>query len=208
MALDTYDNLVKSIIDYSHRGDLGNKIADFILLAETEMRSNPNEQLKLSTGEVVTEVVTSTAVNTIDLPAGFQSSRQFTITINERTTDLKYRTPDQLIERNDTGVPCFFTIRANKIEFDILPDQAYTVTITYFAEFAPLSELNQTNIVLAKYPNLYLFGALRQVFIYTQDTEQMIPYTSDFISAIASANLAEKALMYGPQPQVTVRWAP
>ena len=36
MALDTYTNLVKSIVSYSHRGDLGTKIDDFILLAETE----------------------------------------------------------------------------------------------------------------------------------------------------------------------------
>lgn len=208
MALDNYDNLVKSIVGYSHRGDLGTKIDDFILLAETEMRSNPNEQLKLSTGEVVSNVVTSTIVKTIDLPAGFQSSRQFSITINDHTTDLKYRTPDQLVERSDTGIPCFFTIRANKIEFDILPDQVYAATITYFAEFVPLSETNQANIVLAKYPNLYLYGALRQVFIYTQDTEQMAAYTGDFISAITSANLAEKALMYGPQPQIKVRCAP
>lgn len=208
MALDNYDNLVKTIIDYSHRGDLGTKIPDFILLAETEMKSNPDEQLKLSTGEVVSELTTSTTEKTIDIPVGFQSSRQFSITINEYTHDLKYRTPDQLVERSHKGMPCFFTIRANKIEFDILPDQAYTITVTYFSEFTPLSDANQTNIVLAKYPNIYLYGALRQVYIYSQDTEQMAVYTSDFISAIASANLAERALMYGTQPQMTVRWAP
>lgn len=208
MALDNYDNLVKTIIDYSHRGDLGNKIADFILLAETEMKSNPDEQLKLSTGETTTSTTTSTTAKTIPLPTGFQSSRQFSITINESVHDLEYRTPDQLKERSDTGYPMFFTIRSNVIEFDIQPDQEYAITITHFAEFTPLSDANQTNIVLNKYPNLYLYGALRQVFIYAQNTEQMMAYTSDFISAIASANKAEKALMYGPQPQVTVRWAP
>jgi hypothetical protein len=208
MALDTFDNLVKTIIDYSHREDLGTRVNDFILLAEAEMRSNPTEALKLNTGEVVSELLTSTTVKTIDLPVGFQSSRQFSITIENSIVDLKFRTPDQLVQRDDTGTPCFFTIRANKIEFDILPDQVYTVTVTYFAEFVPLSDTNQTNIVLAKYPNIYLFGALRHAFIYTQDVEQMVPYTSDFISAIASANLAEKSARYGPQPQVTVRWAP
>ena len=208
MALDTFDNLVKAIADYSHRDDLGTRISDFILLAESEMKSNPDEQLKLNTGEVVTELLTSTTINTIDLPAGFQSSRQFSITLNESVHDLKYRTPDQLVERRDTGAPCFFTIRANKIEFDILPDQVYTVTVTYFAEFTPLSTLVQTNIVLAKYPNIYLYGALRQAFIYTQDIEQMAAYTGDFISSIASANKAEKAARIGPQPQMTARWAP
>ena len=208
MALLTYDDIILTIKNYTHRNDLGTKVDDFILLAETEMMSNPDEPLKMNLSETITELTASISTRFLALPTGFESSRKFSITIDDSIYGLKYRTPDQLIIRDDTGVPCFFTIRANQIEFDILPDETYTVTTTYFAEFTALTEANQTNIVLTKYPNIYLFGCLRQAFIYTQDAEQEQKYTVNFLSAIESANMREHDVRYGPQPQQTVAWSP
>lgn len=208
MALDTQENLIKTVIDYSHRGDLGTKMDDFIKLAETEMMSNPIEPLKLNLSETISTDLTDTVTRFLPLPTGFQSSRKFSITIDDDIYTLKYRTPSTLNIKDGTGTPCFFTIRANQIEFDIISDKAYTITFTYFAEFAPLTTLNQTNVVLTKYPNIYLFGCLRQVFLYAQDTQQASIYANEALSAISSANKAEKDGRYGPQPQMTTRWAP
>jgi len=47
MALDTYANLKASVIDFSHRNDVSNKIDDFILLAEEAMYANPDFPLQL-----------------------------------------------------------------------------------------------------------------------------------------------------------------
>jgi len=208
MALDTQENLIKAVIKRSHRPDIDLEMNDFILLTEIEMKSNPDESLKLNLGEVVSEAVTSTASNAIELPTGFQSSRKFSITINDRIHKLQFRTPDQLNIRPNTGTPCFFTVRANQIEFDILPDEEYPITITYFAEFQPLTATNQANIVLTKYPNIYLYGCLRQVFSWVQDGELEDRYTGEFVSAIKSANKAEREARYPAQKQVTVAWSP
>jgi len=208
MGLANYDELVKTVIDYSHRNDLGTKMDDFILLAETEMLTNPEEQLKLNLAEKVSTASTVTTTRFLALPDGFESSRKFSITFDDSIGGLEYRTPDQLVIRDNTGIPCFFTIRNNEIEFDILPDAAYTVTMTYFAEFDALTVLNQTNIVLTKYPNIYLYGCLRQVFVYSQDAEQEQKYTANFLVAIESANMREHEARYGPQPQQTVAWSP
>lgn len=208
MALDTLDNLVKTVIAYTKRGDLGVFIPDFITLAETEMFSNPDASLKLNQAEKVLEVQTVVDSRFLPLPTGFQSSRRFKITINDRSAEIKYRTPDQLNIKSDVGAPCFFTITGENIEFDIVPDIQYTITITYFEAFAPLTTLNQTNIVLDKYPNIYLFGCLRHAFIYAQDAEQEAFYTANVLSAITSANKAERDSRYGPTIQTTARWAP
>ena len=208
MALDSYTNLIKTVTDYSHRGDLGAKMDDFILLAETEMLSNPEGSLKLNLGEKVSTASTVTTTRYLALPDGFESSRKFSITLDGSIAGLEYRTPDQMVIRDDTGLPFFFTIRNNEIEFDIVPDAAYTVTMTHFAEFTGLSSSNATNIVLTKYPNIYLFGVLRQIFVYSQDSEQEQRYTENFLIAIESANIKEEDGRYGPQPQQTVAWAP
>jgi hypothetical protein len=208
MALDTQENLIKTVIDYSHRGDLGTKMEDFITLAETEMLSNPIAPLKLNISEEVSTVPTTTTSRLLALPSGFQSSRKFSIAIDDSIYVLKYRTPSALKINSNTGAPCFFTIRGSEIEFDRVPDKVYTVTFTYFAGFQPLTTANQTNIVLTKYPNIYLYGCLRQVFLYTQDTQQASIYANEALSAVDSANKAEKAGRYGPQLQMSSRWAP
>lgn len=208
MALDTQENLIKTVIDYSHRDDLGTKMDDFILLAETEMMSNPVEPLKLNLGEKISTAPTDITTRFLALPSGFQSSRKFTITIDEGIYGLEFRTPSQLKIRKGTGTPCFFTIRNNEIEFDIISDKVYAVTFTYFAEFQPLTASNQTNIVLTKYPTIYLYACLRQVYLYSQDNEEASKWSAESLSAIMSANKAEKAGRYGPQPQMTSKWAP
>lgn len=209
MALDTYDNLFISISNRIERGtQLDTEINDFILLAEKEMLSNPTESLKISEAETIEDLSTVTSTRALALPTGFIKSRDFTITLSGGIGKLTYRTPDQMTIRNDTGTPYFYTIQGNSIYFDIIPEEVWTVTMDYFKEFTPLTVTNQTNIVLDKYPSIYLFGALRHAFIRAQDTEQEIKYTGEFASAIESANLAELQKRNGNMPQQTVGWAP
>lgn len=209
MPLDTYDNLFKTISNRIERGtSLDTEIDDFILLAEKEMLSNPTESLKISEAETISTASTVITTRFLALPTGFKKSRNFSITLSGGIGKLIYRTPDQMIIRNDTGTPCFYTIQGDEIAFDIIPAEVFTVTINYFKNFIPLTVLNQTNIVLDNYPNIYLFGCLRHAFIRAQDTEQERVYTDNFISAIESANLSELEKRNGNMPQQTVGWAP
>ena len=208
MAYDTYDNLKLAVLEQTHRGNLANKFDDFLDITEVEIRSNSENALMMNLNEKISTAPTSIASRFLELPTGFQSSRKFTITIDDNIFGLKFRTPDQLDIRDGTGTPCFFSVRNNEIEFDILPDVAYTVTITYVSDLTPLSASSQTNDILTKYPNIYLFGALRHAFLRAQDTEQYIIYTDRFAVAIESANLSELEVRNGNQPQQTVAWAP
>ena len=209
MALDTYDNLFKSISDRIERGSsLDTEIPDFILLAEKEMLSNPTESLKISEAETTTTDNTTTTSRLLALPDGFKKSRDFTITIDGLIEKLTYRTPNQMNVRNGSGIPVFYTVKGNNIEFDIIPQEIWVVTFDYFKDFTPLTVDNQTNIILDKYPNIYLFGALRHAFLRAQDYQQEASYTANFVSAIESANTSELEKRNGYIPQQTVHWAP
>jgi len=208
VPLDNRENLIKAVIDQSHRDDLNLKMSDFLTLTEQEIESNPIQALKLSSGEISTDLTASTASRFLSLPSGFSSSRKFSITIQDNEYVIRYVTPNKMHVRPDTGVPLNFTIRANQIEFDILPDDTYTLTVTYFQEFTPLVNPTDTNIVLTKYPSIYLYGMLRQAFVYSQDSEQESKYSALFFSAIDSANKREKDLMYGPSLQMSASWCP
>jgi len=208
MPYDTYDNLKKAVLDQTHRKDLGDKFDDFLDITEVEIRSNPDNSLKMNLNEKISTASTDTSTRFLALPSGFQSSRKFSVTIDDSINQLTFRTPDQMIIRDDSGTPCFFTVRGNQLEFDIIPDEEYTVTITYTSDLIALSSDNQTNNTLTKYPNVYFYGCLKQAFIYTEDIEQSVIYDGLFSEALDSANMSEHDIKYPTQPEETVHWAP
>lgn len=205
MALSTYDELVTSVIKWSKRKDLDLLIPDFIQLAEGEMFDNPDEILQVRVSE---KTSTATAVGTepnasrfLALPRNFTNQRDFKITVSDSNLDLRYQSPSAMRVRSGTGTPCFFTV-TDEIELDVVPDQDYTLTMKYFAEFDPLTTLNQTNEILTNNPNIYLYGALKQSFIYQEETDQATIYDGLFTDAIRGANKKAKAGRYGPAPSM------
>lgn len=199
MSLDTYDNLKLEIIDWSHRSDLDQKIDTFIDLAETAMFQNPQKVLKLREGETLDTSAASTASRYLALPAGYREMRRIRLDLDEGFSNLSYREPDQLRSVDGPGKPRFYTI-TSQIEFDTVPDEAYTVEFQYLADFTPLSSSNQTNHVLTNSPNIYLFGALTALFAYAVDELEKAKYEALFLSAIVGANKKNRLGQYSPGP--------
>jgi hypothetical protein len=207
MALDNFDNLVKSVITWSHRKDLGVLMPDFIRLAEVEMFSNDDEVLEIREDE---KTATLTAIGTspnesrfIVLPTDYISQRDLKILVQDDLFNLTYRSPTALIIRSSTGTPSRFTV-TDQIELDIIPDQDYTITMKYMAKPAPLTTLNQTNSILLSDPNIYLYGALHQAFVYTEDDNEAVKYFNKFNAAIRGANDKSRKGRYGPAPSMKV----
>ncbi len=204
MALSTFDELEASIINWSHRKDIDLLVPDFILLAEDEIYNNPQEKLQLKQLEKTSTASTTITSRFIALPDDYGSMRSSRLDIVNESGFLQYRTPDQLIRYDTTSRPCFYTIIGTQIEFDRVPDEVFTVEIQYYAKDLPLTESNQTNLVLTNHPTIYLYGALHQVFIYAVDDESAAKYQSKFINSIVGANKTDKDGRYGPAPVMKV----
>ena len=205
MALSTYDELVKTIVKYSHRSDIQDLIPDFILLAETEMFNNEGWQLETRDMETVQTVTTTDRY--IDLPVGYEKSRSIQLVTGNGFCDVKYQAPEQLVRRVSTGRPRFFTVIGNQIEFDVTPDSVYDLQIQFYKKPDPITKDNQTNSVLTNHANIYLFGTLHQLFIWSQDTEQAVMFFSKSQSVIRGANKAAKKARYGAAPSMSVEGA-
>jgi hypothetical protein len=205
-VLATYDDLVKDIIDQSHRKDIQTRVPRFIALAESEMFSNPDEILEIRESEKTAILTTVADSRFLDLPLDFIQQRDFKITISSDEVELHYVTPSSLRITNTNSAPRYFTV-TDKIEFDRVPDQLYTVTMKYFSDFTPLSDTNQANEVLLNEPNVYFFGALKQVFAWSEDDDQLLKYEALFKDAIKGANKKNKAGRYGKTPVMTFKGA-
>jgi hypothetical protein len=202
MALDTYDNLVKEIADFSHREDLAGKIASFINLSETTMYANDVELLTVRSMEKISTTLTQGEY--LSLPDYYESLRSIRFLTPNNIGKLKYQAPQQIYNNVTPGRPNFFTVVGNEIQFDRIPDSNYQIEIQYYRKALPLTPANQTNEILTNYPNIYLFGSLAALFGYAQDTQQEALYINKFISAIRGANKSDKKGRYGPAPAMSL----
>jgi len=185
MALTNYDELQKEIVSWSHRGDLGVKIPDFITLTENIMYSNDQEVLTVRSMETISTALTTGQY--LALPPDFESARSVRLITSDNGGYLKFQAPEQMRKQVSTGRPNFFTVVGNELQFDRTPDDEYTIEIQYFRKATPLSDSNLTNEILTSHPSIYLYGSLAQVFAYAQDDQQAAKYTQLFISAIKGA---------------------
>jgi len=204
MSLDSYANLKLELIDWSHRDDLDLKIDTFIDMAESKMYANETERLELKDGDTRATASMDITSRYLALPNGYQSMRKLRIQIADgESYEVMFRTPAQLNVRSDTGMPSFFTV-TSQLEFDRVPDQAYTVEMQYFADFSPLSDTNASNAVLTNHPEIYLFGSLWALKNWTDEEQDAARYWLQFTGAIKGANKKARRGRYGPAPVMRV----
>lgn len=205
MAFTNFTTLKQAIIDYTHRRDLDLRIQDFITLAEHEMYNNADAPLRIKQDEKTSTLTAIITTRFLDLPTDYESMRSTRLDIVNESDFLEFRTPQQLVRFDDTGRPCFFTIIGTKIEFDRVPDEAFSVDIQYFSKTPALTLAAPTNDLLTNHPNIYLFGSVYQAFIFAKDNQSAGAYKALFVEAIQGANKADKKGRYGPAPVMKVQ---
>ncbi len=209
MALDTYANLKAKVIDWSKRNDVQPEFDDALLLAETEMLSNPVENLLIRDFETRAQASLSITSRFLALPDGFKSMRKLSRLLEAETDTfvripLDFRTPEQLHASDEVGIPSRFTV-TSQLEFNVLPETADTVEMQYIAGFTNLSSSNTTNDVLTNEPNIYFFGCLAMLNRFAERDSEEQNYTARFQNAIAGANKKTREGKYGPRPRIIPR---
>lgn len=203
MGLANYTQLKESVANWSHRDDIDLLMDDFIDIAETEMFNNDTEILKVR--EMQIESTASVSTVNFALPDRFLEMRSLRLDVNSGG-DLRFKSANDLYRRSGTGQPRYFTVKS-QVEFDVTPDQTYTVEMIYFQRPQGLSSSNTTNDILTNYPNIYLWGCLWAAFTYADDEAQAQKYYARFINQVQGANRADKQGRFGPAPYARVKGA-
>lgn len=166
MAISTFDELVAAIGNWLERSDLTDRAADFIALAEAQM----SRTLRLRDMEIRATSQLQTTDEFFNLPVDFREEKSIKISDGSCSWELDPK-PIEVIEasRPAIGRPTHYALVGDAIHVYPTPDKTYTATLIYFGSIPPLSADQQTNWLLARAPDAYLYGALSQAAPFLED---------------------------------------
>ena len=190
----TYTGLQASIADYMHRTDLGAIIPDFIVLAEARIA----RELRLRS-QVTSTMLTATAgVQAVALPAGWLECENVGIAgaapvnlvyANIEYLDSKY--PDGYF----TGKPSVYSIEQSNLLLGPTPDAAYSISLLYYKRYDSLS-VTPSNYLLTTHPSIYLFAALAEACVYTQDNDRVTLWEAKFKKEIEEVQTKDEIAQF------------
>ncbi len=187
-TLYDYEWLAGAIAAWMHKNNLTGRIQDFIMLAEARAKALLEARFQVTTGTIVTVAGTRTAAWPSTL------LRAKTLSIPGSSPNLDFVTMDQLNHMFDpatVGLPVVYSLTGSLIHFGPTPDAVYNVSYAAQMVIDPLTEAAPTNGLLAKWPNVYLWGALKEAAGYSRDFALEDRFDKSFLEAIGSINAVE-----------------
>lgn len=167
---------------YLNRSDLTAMIPKFIELASWSF----NRTIWVSDREATVSATVSTSSYT--LPADMYQIRAAFVDATD-DTPLQQISVDELRSRiATTGTPKAFALRGRTMLFDPQPDTAFTLSVRYYASISILGTTNTTNWLLARHPDIYLYGALVQAEAFLGNDQRIGLWNAALEKAIAELN--------------------
>jgi hypothetical protein len=196
-AIATYTDLKDRVEEYSERSDLAALIPTFIALAESRF----NKEIRVR--EMESQETLTTASGVATLPSGFLEAIRVTANSSPKRV-LAYAPP----EAADAAYPVsvsedlgtYFTIIGSSLK--TFPQVAASIELTFYKEITALSEENASNWLLAKAPDIYLFGALSELALYEESDARIAKWGAVYDRAVGyllGNNARSKA------PSLTIR---
>lgn len=196
MALDSYTNLKAEIADWLNRRDLEGVIPTFIRLLESQVERD------LRVREMVARATASLTEEFTELPSDFLAVQH--AIINATKPVVLQWVPMQEIDRlqaeTDPGVPHHYTIIGNELEVSPIPDREYEIEIVYYTEIPRLSDTQQSNWLLERHPDVYLYGALMEAAPYLKNDDRVGLWTSALDSILEDIRIADERATKGGAP--------
>ena len=184
MSITTYAELVSALDGvggYLHRGDLTDKIPDFIRVAESRM----NRKLRVLLQETESALTATIGSRLMSVPTRFGTPIALWLDTYPPREPLIYRTPDDLPVTTWNSASDFYTVDGDNIATENPADEAYAYTLRYWTKFDLATTL--TNTVLTNYPDIYIYGALVASVAWTQDMTQLQFWAQQRDEAMAEA---------------------
>jgi len=191
MSLSTLGELKAALAGWATRTDLDARIDDFVGWAHQEICRRLRSPVLHARAEVAVTAETAPA------PERFLAARRFYLDVTPRRV-LRQTDAASLADLS-AGVslcdyPSQFAVEGgDTLVFAPLFGGQATGKLLFYQAPASLAADDDSNVVLAKYPFLYLWGGLEALYCYLEDDVNCDRYAGLFAALIDSVNACETA---------------
>lgn len=159
-----------------------------------------NSFLRLS---IMESTATIAATEFVTLPADFRSMCSAYIDTNPRSALTPTSEFTQNTWRVLAGTPTQYAIVNGQMRLNPVPDGTYNVVLRYIANLPDFVVDTDTNVVLDRYPGVYVYGALTHHATLMRDVEAAAVYKAGFNEQIRLARADDVNSRYsGTSPRV------
>lgn len=186
MSVSNYGQLQTAVAAYADRSDLAAFIPDFIRTAHDEI-----------IGKIVIGADLTFTTSTVSQPDDFRQVSSIWVDSWPKRPLMLANTIQT--QSNASGVPGFYRLSGSDIIVAPIPDQTYTGKILYKVSRAFFADDSATNVILTKYPTLYIYAARKALAAYLHDAEAVSGFNALVGQMIEDINEAERGdVMDGP----------
>ncbi len=188
-AVTDYATLIDAIPGMLKRdGDvqITSNAALFVQLAEADLY----DLLLLRDEETEATLATVQSSAVIALPSNYISPIALWIVIDGERRELRKVQPQELPYDTDNMQPAVWAIDGSNIRFDCPADAVYTVYLRYVGK-TTLSQYVNTNYLLVRRPDVYLYACLKQACLFTEDDDGARKYDGLLSQAVNSMKQVE-----------------
>jgi hypothetical protein len=194
MAIDTYAKLQSELSDTLNRADLiadvtefsGGTIEGAIKRAISKAERRVHRRVKTREFETSTAPNTVAGTETIVAPTDLLSIKHFYLNTNPigplTKKDLTQLYNDEPSSLN--AKPTAYALFGGSIYLRPIPDSAYATKLYYYQSVTPLSDVNTSNAILTKYPDLLLYGSLIELTAHLMDDPRVQVWKGFFDEAV------------------------
>lgn len=206
----TYAQLQADVASWAVRDDVGAIVPICITLVQDEIA-----RLVRVLEQETDDTLECTQANgfAADLPDGFLGFKHVYVA-DASNPNTQYLPPQQFHELNLAPRDGFnsvlgksaliYTVEANKIKVDAPTGSPDTITldVCYLARFADISEANPTGYLLTNHYDLFLWGALKELWDWIDEMEMVAKYQARFDRVVHQITAQEVSKRQAAGPMV------
>ena len=196
-TITNYSTLQSAIGDYLNRADLASQIPMFIQFVEADLKT------RLRCREMVVRATTTNDEEFVKLPPDFLQALNLQIVGGK--TPLRYVTLDEADQIKAAQVytqVMAYTLLDDAIELVPAPADNVQIEMVYYQCVPALSDVNTTNWLLSKSPDVYLYGALVHAAPFLMDDQRIGTFASFYSQRVEALNLDSDRAVHSGSPLV------
>jgi len=203
VAITNYGTLKAAIADFLNRDDLTAVIPTFIDFAQDKINRD------LRTRQMVARATANIDSQYNAFPPNFLQVRDIRLN-TDPVQALEYVSSEQQNQersRNATsGRPRLFSVIGESFEVFPTPDTSYECEIAYYEKIPDMTADSDTNWLLTKSPELFVYGSLVHSAPYLKDEDKIVIWQTLYRDVFNSLTLEdEKSRFSGTTPRMRTR---